>query len=79
MNGLLPRAHVVVKTPNLKISRCRLANYIQKIYYSACRNCNTITFRYSTNHIIDLWRGRYICHLRSLKSQFQVVVKSKCH
>ena len=54
MRDLLLCVHVVVKTLNLEISRCRLVDYVKECYLSACRACSTIIFlhNHSTNQII---------------------------
>ena len=37
MRDLLLCVHVVVKTINMEISRCHLADYVKELYQSACR------------------------------------------
>ena len=64
MKNLLLQAHVVVRTSNLKISRCCLADYVKTLHQKACRMCSTIIFLHSTNQIIDLWRCRCRCRCR---------------
>ena len=36
----LLRAHVVVRTSNMKNSRRRLADYVKKLHQKACRTCS---------------------------------------
>ena len=43
----------------MKISRCRLADYVKTSHKKACCTCSTIIFLYSTNQINDLWRFRW--------------------
>ena len=38
----------------MKISRRRLADYLEKLQQKACGTCSTFIFPHSTNHIIDL-------------------------
>ena len=61
MKDLLLCVHVVVKTANLEISRCHLADYVKELNKSACRTCSTIIFPYSTNQIIVFWRRCCCC------------------
>ena len=68
MKDLLLRAPVVVRTSNMKIPRCRLANYVKTLHQKACRTCSTIIFLHSTNQIIDLWRCRWRCRRQILNS-----------
>ena len=35
---------VVVKTLNMEISRCHLADYVKILYISVCRTCSAISF-----------------------------------
>ena len=56
MKDLLLKAHLVVRTLKMKISRRRLADYVKKLHQKARRACSTIIFPHSTNHIIDLCR-----------------------
>ena len=64
MKDLLLAVHVVVKTLNLEISRCHLADYVKEFYLSACCTCSTIIFPHSTNQIIVFWRC--LCRSRRL-------------
>ena len=48
-------ARVVVRTSNMKVSPCRLADYVKRLRQKAC---STIIFPHLTNQIIDLWRCR---------------------
>ena len=41
MKDLLLCVHVVVKTLNMVISRCLLADDVKELYLSACRTCST--------------------------------------
>ena len=68
MKDLLLRAHVVVRTSNMKISRCRLADYVKTLHQKACRTCSTIIFLHSSNQIIDLLRCRWRCRRKILNS-----------
>ena len=52
MKDLLLCVHVVLKTLNLEISRCHLADYVKELYSSACRTCSTIISPHSTNQVI---------------------------
>ena len=58
MKDLLLCVHVVVKTLNLEISRCHLADQ------SVCRTCSTIILPHLTNQVIVFWRGRCRCVAR---------------
>ena len=73
MKDLLLQARVVVRTSNMKISRCRLADYVQTLHQKACCTCSTIIFYHSTNQIIDLWRCRRGCHRQILNSLFKLL------
>ena len=75
MKDLLLRACVVVRTSNMKISRRRLADYVQTLHQKACRTCSTIIFLHSTNQIIDLWRCR--CRRQILNSLKQVISRRR--
>ena len=68
MKDLLLGVHVVVKTLNLGIWRCRLADYVKECYYSACRTCSMIIFPHLSNQIIVSWRCRCCCCRRCLNS-----------
>ena len=68
MKDLLLRVHVVVKTLNLEISRCHLADYVEELYLSACRTCSTIIFPHSTDEIIVFWGRRCRCRRPCLRS-----------
>lgn len=63
---------VVVKTVNLKISRCHLVGNVKELYLSACgtcgtcSTCSTIVCPHSTNHIIHLLRFCCLGHRRFL-------------
>ena len=59
---------VVVKTLNLEISRCHLADFVKELYLSACCTCSTIIFLHSTNQIIVFWRHRCRCLRHCLRS-----------
>ena len=59
MKDLMPQAYVVERTPNMKISRRHLADYVKTLHRKACRTCSMIVFPHSTNQIIDLSRCRY--------------------
>ena len=54
---------------NMKISGCRLADYVKTLQQKACRTCSTIIFLHSTNQIIDLWRFRWRCSREILNSR----------
>lgn len=47
-----------VTTPNKKISRRYLADYVRTLHRKAFHTCATIIFPNSTNQISDLWRWR---------------------
>ena len=49
MKDLLLVAHVVVRTPKMKISRRYFADYVIKLHQKACRTWSTIIFPHSTN------------------------------
>ena len=68
MKALLPRALVAVRTSKMKISRRRLASYVEKVHEKACCTRSTIIFLRSTNQIIDLWRCRCRCCRHFLNS-----------
>ena len=68
MKDLLLCVHVVVKTFNMEISRCHLADYVKEFYCSACRTCSTIIFSHSTNQIIVFWRRHCRCGRPCLSS-----------
>ena len=68
VKDLLLRARVVVNTSNVKISRCRLADYVKTLHQKACRTCSTIIFLHPTNQIIDLWRCRWRCRRQIFNS-----------
>ena len=55
MKDLLLCVHVVVKTLNLEISRCHLADYVKELYKNVCHMCSIIFFPHSTNQIIVFW------------------------
>ena len=74
MKDLLLCVHVLVKTLNLEISCCCLANYEKEFYLSACRTCSMIIFPYSTNQIIVFWRCLCRCRRLCLSS----VLVSSC-
>ena len=57
-----------LKNFNMKISRCRLADYIKKLHQKACRTCSTIIFLHSTNEIIDLWHCHWRCRHQIINS-----------
>ena len=57
MKGILLRAHVVVRTSNMKISRRSLADYVEKLRQKAYGTSGTI-IPHSTNQIIGLWCRR---------------------
>ena len=59
MKDLQLYVHVIVKTLNLEISRCYLADYVKECQYSACRTCGMIILPHSTNHVIVFWRRIY--------------------
>ena len=59
---------VVVRTSNMKISRCRLADYVKTLHQKACRTCSMIIFLHSTNQIIDLWRCLWRCRRQIFNS-----------
>ena len=63
MKDLLPRACVVIRTSNMKISRHRLTDYVKKMHLNACCTCSTIIFLRSTNHIISLQLNFVLAHL----------------
>ena len=46
---------------NMKISSCRLADYVKTLHQKTCRTRSTIIFPHSTNQIIDLWCCRCLC------------------
>ena len=65
MKDLLLCVYVAVKTLNLEISGCHLADYVEEFYLRACRTCSTcstIIFPHSTNQIIVFWCRRCCCH-----------------
>ena len=64
MKGLILGVHIVVKTLNLETTRCRLADYVNEIYLSACRTYSTIIFPHLSNQIIFFWRCRCRCRCR---------------
>ena len=66
MKDLLLRTRVVDRTSNMKISRCRLADYVKTLHQKVCGTCSTIIFLHSTNQIIDLWRCRWHCRRQIL-------------
>ena len=68
MKDLLLCVRVVVKTLNLEITRCHLADYVKELHLSACRTCSTIIFPHSTNQIIVFWCRRCCCHRPCLSS-----------
>ena len=72
MKDLLLRARVVIRTPCMKISRCHLADYVQKLHQKACRTCSTIIFLYLTDQVIDLCCCRSCSRRRLLNSLFTV-------
>ena len=47
-----------VKSLNMEILRCHLADYVREFYQSACRTCSTIIPPHSTNQIIVFWSRR---------------------
>ena len=55
---LLLRVRVVARTWSMKLSLCRLTDYVRRMHQKACCTCSTIIFPHSTNHIIDLRRCR---------------------
>ena len=65
--------HVVVKTLNLEISRCHLADYVKEFYLSACHTCSTIILPHSTNcnQTSVFWRRRCRCRRPCLSSLLQ--------
>ena len=63
MKDLLLCVDVVVKTLNVDISRSRLADYVCKVYESACRTCSMNVVPHLSNQIV-FWR----CRCRCLKS-----------
>ena len=65
---LLPSSSWLLKLPNVKISRRRLADYVKTLHQKACRTCSTIIFLHSTNQIIDFWRCRCRCCRQILNS-----------
>jgi len=50
-----------IKSLNLEISRCHLADYVRELHWGACRTRSTITLPHSTNQIIVFWRWRCRC------------------
>ena len=68
MKDLLLCVLVVVKTLNLEISRCHLADYVKELSENACRTCSTIIFPHSTNQIVVFWRRRCRCRRPCLSS-----------
>ena len=52
----------------MKLSRRRLADYVETLHQKACRTCSTIIFLHSTNQINDLWRCRWRCRRQLLNS-----------
>ena len=71
MKDLLLCVLVVVKTLNLEISRCYLADYVKELSENACRTCrmcSTIIFPHSTNQIVVFWRRRCRCRRPCLSS-----------
>ena len=62
---LLCAVYVAVKTINLEISRCRLADHIKEFYLSAYRTCSTIIFPNSTNRINVFWCWLCCCRRSS--------------
>ena len=42
MRYLLLLANVDVRSSNMKIPRCRMADYVKEMYFNACRSCSTI-------------------------------------
>ena len=42
MRYLLLLANVDVRSSNMKIPRCRMADYVKKMYFNACRSCSMI-------------------------------------
>ena len=65
--------HVVVKTLNLEISRCHLADYVKEFYLSACHTCSTIILPHSTNcnQTSVFWRRCCRCRRPCLSSLLQ--------
>ena len=55
MKNLLLQAHVVVRTSKMKISCCRLADFVKNFHQKAY---TTIIFPRPTNQSIDLWGCR---------------------
>ena len=47
------------RTSCMKISRCHLADYVQKLHQKACRTCSMIIFLYLTDEVIDLWGSHF--------------------
>jgi len=60
MKELLLCVHSVVKTLDLEISRCYLADHVKEMYLSTCR---TTIFPHSTNQIIVFWRRPFLSSL----------------
>ena len=73
--------HVVVKSSNLVISRCRYAEDLQNICYYRCGTCSTIIYDLLSNDIIVLWRcccRRHRRFLSSLMSLLGPVMELDC-
>ena len=64
------RVRLVIQALNLKISRCRLADYVKEFYLCACRTCSTIIFPHLSNQrvIFCLCCCRRRCCRRSSNS-----------
>ena len=52
---------VVIKTVNVIISRCFFAEDGTDLFIRACCTCSTLSFSYSTNQILNLWRCGCCC------------------
>ena len=68
VKDLLLRARVVVRSSNMKISRCCFPDYVKSLHQKACRTCSTIIFLHSTKQIIDLWRCGWHCCRQTLNA-----------
>ena len=68
LKDLVLRAHVVLRTSKMEVSRLRLADYVKNLHQKACRTCSTIIFPQSTNQITHLFCCRCRRHFsRELK------------
>ena len=77
MKDLLRRDRVVLRTSNVKISSCHLADHVKK----NCTKKRALRARLfvliQTNQIIDLWRWRFRC--RFLNSLLLMKTRSLVH